>query len=132
MWNHVPDMHRRAGSNFPIFGPGDMSNVVAYLFAQRYFDEEGDIEHGALVFQTKNCILCHEQRRQQTGAPDLTLATERYSPVTISASVWRHGPEMLEMMEQQKLSWPEFTGSEMPDLISFLNSRLVSRIARPN
>jgi cytochrome c2 len=132
MWNHAPDMHRRAGTNFPIFGPGDMSNLVAYLFAQRYFDEEGDIERGALVFQTKNCILCHEQRRKQTGAPDLTLAPERYSPITISASVWRHGPEMLEMMDQQKLSWPEFTGPEMSDLISFLNSRLVSRIARPN
>lgn len=132
MWNHAPIMHSRAGNQFPILGPGDMSNLVAYLFAQRYFDEEGNVESGALLFQTKNCALCHEQRRKQTGAPDLTRSTERYSPITMSAAIWRHGPAMFETIEHENLPWPELESSEMADLIGYLNSRLVSRIARPH
>jgi cytochrome c2 len=76
MWNHAPLMHDRAGSDFPILGPGDMSNLVAYLFSQRYFEESGNAERGARVFDTKGCAGCHVQRRAQTGAPDLTLGTE--------------------------------------------------------
>jgi cytochrome c2 len=132
MWNHAPIMHSRAGTQFPVFGPGDMSNVVAYLFAQRYFYEEGNIQRGAVVFQTKNCVVCHERRRPQTGAPDLTVSTERYSPITMATAIWKHGPAMLETIEREKLPWPELKSSEMTDLISYLNSRLVPFVARPH
>jgi hypothetical protein len=106
-----------------------MSNLVAYLFAQRYFYEEGNAGRGARLFQTKNCAVCHEQRRQQTGAPDLTVSAERYSPITMSAAIWRHGPAMNEALDREKLPWPELKASEMADLITYLNSRLVRRIA---
>ena len=131
MWNHAPTMHSRAQAQFPIFGPGDMGNLVAYLFAKRYFYEEGDPGKGSRLFQTKSCAGCHEQRRKQVGAPDLTLSTERFSPVTISAAIWRHGPAMFEVAQREKLPWPQFKPSEMLDLITYLNSRLVHRVARP-
>jgi cytochrome c2 len=130
MWNHAPLMHSKAGTRFPILGPGDMSNLVAYLFAQQYFYEEGDVKRGAQVFQTKNCASCHEQRRKQTGAPDLRLATERYSPITMAAAIWRHGPAMFQTIERERLSWPELSASEMSNLITYLNSRLIPRVAR--
>jgi cytochrome c2 len=132
MWNHAPLMHARAGSDFPILGPGDMNNLVAYLFSKRYFDETGNVERGARLFESKSCAGCHVQRRKQTGAPDLTLGTERYSPITISAAVWRHGPSMFETVQRERLSWPELQPGEMLDLISYLNSKLVSRIAAMN
>jgi hypothetical protein len=75
-------------------------------------------------------VVCHEQQRRQTGAPDLTISTERYSPITMSAAIWRHGPAMIEALDRQKLQWPELKPSEMADLITYLNSRLVRRIAR--
>jgi cytochrome c2 len=128
MWNHAPLMHKRAGSDFPILVPGEMGNLVAYLFAQRYFFEEGDTALGAIVFKSKNCVLCHEQQRQ-TGAPDLRLATERYSPITMSSAVWRHGPAMFEKMGQQNIGWPQFSGPEMSNLIAYLNSRLIQKNA---
>jgi hypothetical protein len=34
-------------------------------------------------------------------------------------------------MKQQNIEWPEFEKSEMTDLIAWLNSRIVTRIA-PN
>jgi cytochrome c2 len=129
MWNHAPLMHQRAGDSFPILGPGDMSNLVAYLFAQRYFYGEGDAARGAKVFQTKSCATCHEKQRRQTGAPDLTTAPERYSPITISAAVFRHGSAMLDTMQKNNVRWPQFTAGEMSDLIAYLNSRLVIRLA---
>jgi mono/diheme cytochrome c family protein len=87
------------------------------------------VKKGAAVYQQKNCALCHEQRRNQTGAPDLTMSTERYSPITMSAAIWRHGPAMLEKMRHESLIWPELNATEMADLITYLNSRLVPRIA---
>ena len=131
MWNHAPMMQQKAGAKFPILGPGDMTNLVAYLFAQRYFDEEGDAERGARLYESKNCVLCHDIRRQQTGAPNLAAVTERFSPITVATAVWRHGPAMIETMERQDVPWPQFKGSEMSDLIAFLNRRLVIRISRP-
>lgn len=125
MWNHAPLMSQRAGQDFPVFGPGDMANLVAYLFTQRYFDQEGDPERGARVFEAKGCASCHNRRRRETGAPDLSIATERYSPVTMAASLFRHGPTMLEAMKRQNVAWPHFSNTEMQDLIGFLNSRLV-------
>jgi cytochrome c2 len=128
MWNHAPFMRQKAGDKFPILQPGDMANLVAYLFAQRYFDEEGDAERGARVYESKNCVLCHDVNRRQTHAPDLAMVTERFSPITVSAAVWRHGPAMIEAMDHQELAWPHFKGSEMADLITYLNKRLVMRV----
>lgn len=132
MWNHAPLMHQRAGNDFPIFGPGDMTNLVAYLFAKRYSDQEGDVKRGAVVFERKGCASCHRNSRDKSApAPDLAAATERYSAVTVSAAVFRHGSKMLETMKSRKMSWPQFSPTEMRDLIGFLNSRLVPRVATP-
>jgi len=129
MWNHAPLMRQRAGVDFPILGPGDMSNLVAYLFTQRYFDKEGNPTRGARVFEEKGCASCHERLRPKTGAPDLAAANERYSTITVAASLFRHGPAMLERMEKQNVSWPHFNAAEMEDLIAFLNSRLIRTVA---
>jgi cytochrome c2 len=130
MWNHAPLMRERAGNDFPILGPGDMSNLVAYLFARRYSEQEGDARRGSMVYQSKGCATCHENERGKNAvAPDLKTATERYSAITVSASVFRHGPAMLETMQKRNIKWPQFTTAEMQDLIGFLNSRLVRRVA---
>ena len=129
MWNHAPEM-RSQGGHTEKLAPGDMRNLIAFLFAQRFFFEPGDPARGKKVYESRSCGSCHEFRRNQTGAPDLTLATEAYSPITLTASIWSHGPEMLKAMTQQKIEWPEFEKSEMTDLIAWLNSRIVTKIAK--
>jgi len=128
MWNHAPDMRSRGGQTEKL-APGDMRNLIAFLFAQRFFFEPGDAAKGRKVYDSKGCVNCHEMRGNQTGAPDLSRATEMYSPITLTASVWRHGPEMLKTMKQQRIEWPQFEKSEMTDLIAYLNSRIVTQIA---
>jgi cytochrome c2 len=130
MWNHAPEMRSKGGQTVKL-ASGDMRNLIAFLFAQRFFFEPGDAAKGKKVYEAKSCANCHEMRRTQTGAPDLTQATEVFSPITLTASIWRHGPPMLKAMKQQNIEWPEFEKSEMTDLIAWLNSRIMTKIA-PN
>jgi hypothetical protein len=36
---------------------------------------------------------------------------------------------MMNVMKRERIAWPEFKKGEMADLIAFLNSRLIVRIA---
>jgi len=128
MWNHAPEMRRRAGST-PKLNAGEMPDLIAFLFSQRYFLDRGNASRGRRIFEEKSCAKCHEDRRKETGATDLSQVTEVFSPITLTSAVWRHGPSMMEKMKQESISWPEFTGSEMADLITYLNSKLVLRVA---
>jgi hypothetical protein len=47
----------------------------------------------------------------------------------MSAATWRHGPAMYKAIEHESLSWPKLEPFEMADLITYLNSRLVPRVA---
>jgi mono/diheme cytochrome c family protein len=129
MWNHAPTMRRRGGAT-PKLQEGDMPNLISFLFSQRYFFEPGNADRGRRVFEEKNCVTCHQTRRKESGAPDLFGSIEAYSPMTLSAAVWRHGSGMMQQMKQQRLDWPQFERSEMADLIAYMNSRLVPRVAQ--
>ena len=39
------------------------------------------------------------------------------------SALWRHGPKMLTMMQQKNVAWPRFDGTQMADVIAFLNTR---------
>jgi cytochrome c len=128
MWNHAPEMKRRGGST-PKLGTGQMPDLIAFLFSQRYFLESGDVERGKKVYEAKSCATCHELRRNQTGASDLTKKLEAYSPILLTSAAWGHGSSMMQAMKQQGIVWPEFQGREMADLIAFMNSRLIIQVA---
>jgi cytochrome c2 len=121
MWNHAPQMRRRGG-NTPKLEPGEMQDVIAYLFIQQYFYETGDADKGRRLYESKGCVGCHEGSRT-TGAPNLAGKIEAYSPITMGATVWRHGADMFETLRNQGRNWPELQGSDMADLIAYLNSR---------
>jgi cytochrome c2 len=129
MWNHALQMRRRAGS-LPRLNSGDMPNLITFLFSQRLFLARGNVAKGRRVFEEKGCAKCHEAHREETGASDLSQVTEVFSPITLTSAAWRHGPAMLEKMKEQNIPWPEFKGPEMTNLITYLNSRLVIRIAK--
>jgi mono/diheme cytochrome c family protein len=129
MWNHTELMRARGGPQFPKLDPEEMPNLVAYLFSQFYFFETGNAARGRRVFESKSCAQCHEERRRETGAPDLSQSAEWYSPITLTSAVWRHTPVMFAAASRAGVSWPRFQGSEMADVIAYLNSRVIIRIA---
>lgn len=128
MWNHAPTMRRR-GESIPRLNEGSMPDLIAYLFSQRYFFETGNTAKGKQVYEDKNCATCHDARRRETGAPDLTKAVESYSPISMTTAAWGHGPAMLRTMDTQRVEWPSFKGKEMADLIAYLNSTRIVRVA---
>lgn len=119
MWNHAPEMQRRAKSGavtFPTFSGDEMNNLAGYLFWVGYFDEKGDPNRGQRVFTAKQCADCHTSG----PGPDLLAAYQgKATPTTITSALWKH-PAMLAAFESQKKPWPQFAGSEMADMIAYL------------
>ncbi len=101
----------------------EMTDLIAYLFSVRYFDEPGDYQRGKEVFAGKQCNLCHDIKR---GRRPEKLPLEKYkghiSPIFMAQVMWNHGPEMLNQMRTRKLTWKEVTGKEMVDLMEYLNT----------
>jgi len=128
MWNHAPEMKKKGGTT-PKLTAGEMSDLVAFLFSQRYFFEPGDPKRGERLYESKSCSHCHDVRRRETGAPDLSRTIEAYSPIILTSAAWQHGTAMMRAMKQQRIDWPEFKGREMADLIAYLNTRLIIRVA---
>jgi mono/diheme cytochrome c family protein len=116
MWNHAPRMESAAIR----FEPGEMHEILSYLWSRAMLDEAGNPSRGEKLFAQKHCSSCHTP---DGGAPDLRKAkTDRHTSLTMVSALWRHGPAMLDRMRERNILWPRFTGSEMSDVIAFLNS----------
>lgn len=131
IWNHGPAMKKEMtarGIKRPTFGDRDMSDISAYLreysrgqFAKRRYMSPGNPKVGAKLFDEKGCIKCHspDPNRSSKGAPLNKMKMHR-SVTDIAAAMWNHGGIMENLIREEKISWPEFSGSEMADLIAFL------------
>jgi cytochrome c2 len=122
MWNHLPQMRRRTAEariDFPVLSENEMSQLISFLFARRYFEEKGQAGRGSRVFASKKCGTCHDQ--PGSTAPSLKSKAGQFSAQQMASAVWQHGPKMLREMEKRQTRWPSFTGAEMADLIAFLN-----------
>jgi mono/diheme cytochrome c family protein len=113
MWDHQPQMKA------PDLSPEEMRQIIGYLWTRQYFTGSGNAERGKKVFSAKNCATCHND--PSVGAPKLGKGKDAYSDITMVATLWEHGPRMLEAMTAKKIAWPRFTAGEMSDLIAYLN-----------
>lgn len=122
MWNHSPAMWESMQTQDllrPHFSNKEMADLMAYLFAERYFESSGNPAAGARVFEVKGCASCHSGR--QPLAPALSSWKDRVSPIALATALWSHGPAMLEQMQEQQMPWPHFRADEMVDLMEFLD-----------
>ena len=116
MWNHAPKMAQPP----PKLERDDMRRIVSYLWAEQLLTQSGNPAHGKQVFSGKNCAACHND--PASGAPSLSGRKAAFSAVSMVATLWRHGPQMLERMKEKNIAWPRFTADQMSDLIAYLNS----------
>jgi len=114
MWNHQPNMKNTP----PTLSQEEMRQILSYIWARQYFRGNGNADRGKRVFGEKSCASCHDSGQ----APKLAKGKDAYSDITLVASLWDHGPRMLEQMKEKKLAWPRFTAAQMSDLIAYLNS----------
>jgi mono/diheme cytochrome c family protein len=114
MWNHAPLLKNEP----PRLSSEEMREVLSVYWARQFFRGTGDAGQGKRVFAAKRCVQCH------AGAgpgPDLAAKAGTYNGMSMVSALWRHGPAMLEQMDQKKIKWPVFRAGEMADVIAWLN-----------
>jgi cytochrome c551/c552 len=116
MWTHGPRMKGPPAR----FEPGEMRELLSYLWARQFFIDSGSEGSGRHIFRAKHCTACHND--PLSGAPKLTGSGHSYTGATMVSALWHHGPKMLDMMKGKGIQWPRFDASEMSDLIAYLNS----------
>ena len=122
MWDHEP---RMPAAPAPL-SLGEMREIVSYLWADQFFKDEGSPAVGARVFAAKRCATCHNDashNNASSGAPKLAGTGRSFSATTIVSVLWHHGPQMLDQMKTNGIAWPRFEGSDMANLIAYLNAQ---------
>lgn len=126
MWSHLPRMAARMREleiRQPHLEAREVGDLVAFLFTLDYFDPAGDLDAGRRLFTQKRCITCH-----QVGGvggvvgPNLDHLSRFGAPILAAAAMWNHGPAMAEAMRARGIERPTFTGSELIDLLAYLES----------
>lgn len=124
MWNHAPRMWeqiKHSSVGYPQFTAQDMANLFAYLYVTCYDDESGNTVHGEVLFTQKSCIRCHSIGG--TGGhvgPDLRDIGPVATPIFWAQTMWNHAPAMESHMRALNISWPQFEGEEMNDLLAYV------------
>ena len=120
MWNHAPRM-AAAGAPMAPLAPGQMQSLVSSFWATKFFEDAGHPASGSRVFVNKNCAVCHNDA--SSGAPHLPMSGRDFSGAAMVSVLWRHGPDMLSQMKSKSIAWPRFEGTQMADLIAYLNTK---------
>ena len=123
MWNHGPEMWGRMSARkipFEKMEKKEMADLFAFLYFIRYMDEPGDPQKGRLLMETKACMKCHTVKEGTKG--DLSRWGMYTNPILWAQMMWNHAPQMEQEMKKKGLSWVEFKGKEMVDLIAYVRS----------
>lgn len=126
IWNHIPSMvlsMERIRMGKPTLNGQEFSEISAYLYFFKFFDEPGNALRGRALFSEKGCLQCHPfTGKGKQGEPGLDLFPQNLSPIFLSQVIWNHGPEMLFRMSRLGMKWPKFNGTEMMDLLEFIKT----------
>lgn len=128
MWNAGPRMQQaqvRTGTPIPEFSGHDMADIQAFIRAggQRpgrdvVLEPLPNPTRGADVYKTKGCGACHDGPGR--SAPDLARSTLSKTASEITGLLWDHSYAMGARMGAKGIRFPQFTGTEMADLIAHL------------
>jgi mono/diheme cytochrome c family protein len=141
MWNHLPQMASRiwrSRADRPHLTPNEMSDLTAFLYTPRSFDEKrlrggpGDPQRGLQLVAEKGCLGCHSLTGpggKAAGSLDRLKGLD--SPWTIIATMWNHSFLMELKASERKNAWPTLSSDEMADLVAFLRAHAYSGDRRP-
>jgi mono/diheme cytochrome c family protein len=125
MWNHIPEMATQMDKLKkppPQLSPRETGDLIAFLATVNYFDPGGDGQAGKKIFAAKQCVMCHQM--EGVGGvfgPSLDSIVQ-FGPIFFAATMWNHGPSMAEAMQARGVKRPNFSGSELRDLIAYVKS----------
>ncbi len=126
IWNHTPSMiieMERARMIIPTLTGQEFTEISAYLYFLKFFDEPGNPARGRSVFTEKGCYLCHPPSgKGMEGTPGLQEFPKNISPVFLSQAIWNHSLDMIARMVEIGMKWPKFWGTEMMDLFEYIKA----------
>lgn len=123
LWNHSAKMAaamRDRGITFPQFQGTEMADVIAFLYYLRFYETEGDVQTGAVLFAEKGCANCHTPDDGPSIGPDLSKSQAVLTPLGLATAMWDHAPAMYDRMQSAEVEWPRFEDNEMRDLSVYL------------
>jgi len=124
MWNHWPEMWgKMTAKKIPVqkMDKKEMADLFAFLYFIRYMDEPGNPQNGKMLMETKHCSKCHPVVKEGAKG-DLSRWGMYINPILWAQMMWNHTPQMEQEMRKKGLSWVEFKGNEMVDLIAYIRS----------
>jgi mono/diheme cytochrome c family protein len=125
LWNHAPAMLarvRKASMSMPTLDGDEIKDVQTFLISLQYFEPAGSPLLGERVFNERGCARCHGAHAEGTAeGPRLRPAADAFTPVSLTSTLWNHGPGMWARAQQLGAPWPALEGSDLGDLTSFLN-----------
>lgn len=132
-WNKAPKMAEKMlelGVERPEFSGGEIVDIMTFIREEaiatddkrrRIYAPPGNPRAGEVLFREKRCIHCHTIQGEggeigpNLGDPDL-----RKSFTGLAERLWNHGPKMWEAMKKEGVSIPEFSETEMSDVLSYI------------
>ncbi len=126
MWNHYPMMSKKLKKNnieFPELNADELQNLIDYLLYVRYFSEHGNEFRGRKLLKTMKCIQCHKFGGEGgTIGPDMSLHKEYISPMKLAEAMWNHGPDMMDIFEENDIERPEFWKNDIIHISAAIKS----------
>jgi len=126
MWNHAPVMWAAMqgfGIEKPKLTPQDASDLFAFFYSSRYFDQPGDPARGQSVFAARHCGDCHgitESRAE--NAPPVAKWESLGHPIILVQQMWNHSGHMQMAFQRRKIAWQQLTTRELSDMLEYLRS----------
>lgn len=126
MWNHGPKMWElmeQKNISIPVFNPGELCNIIFYLYNLNLNDQPGDATLGHELILKRNCLNCHSLNGAGNNVSvDLGTIKNVKSPVEMIAAMWSHAPAMDKKRIEKKMSWPKLDARDMANLYAYLSS----------
>ncbi len=128
MWNHFPKMSkkmRKLGQQFPKFSETEMMQIMDYLSFARFIGEPGNTFRGRKLLKSMRCITCHQFGGEGGDiGPDISAKQEFISPLLLVEAMWNHGPEMMELFEENNIKRPKFKNNDIIHISAAIQSHM--------
>jgi mono/diheme cytochrome c family protein len=129
-WNHAPVMREKMRDlrvPVPVLETEQMANLLAFLTAYRFYlgeiGEPASPTRGREIFDANSCGVCHGEAEDfEKAGPSLEPYAIDFSAISIAQAMWNHGAEMADVMREEGIAWPNFSGTEMGDLLAYLQT----------
>jgi len=126
LWNHAPGMWRQMRHGniaYPQMDQQEMAHLLAFLYQAGNADPTGDAARGEQVFTGKGCAHCHSIRSAGgKSAPELSGIVKTGGSMAWTRAMWNHAQSMVDPVTKALGKWPQFSGSEMNDLIAYVSA----------